>query len=68
MCREILSTCVRNTEEADRAARGGESGRKAGKGVWDMIEDSKLAKSIRLDEEKKVRFYIFCLLCDAHVT
>jgi len=68
MCREILSTCVRNTEEADRAARGGESGRKAGKGVWGMIEESKLAKSIRLDEEKKVRFYVFCLLCDAHVT
>ncbi|KAJ7044724.1 hypothetical protein C8F04DRAFT_595203 [Mycena alexandri] len=29
------------------------SGRGQGKGVWGMIEESELAKSIRLDEEKK---------------
>jgi protein phosphatase 1 regulatory subunit 37 len=31
------------------------SGRGQGKGVWGMIEESKLAKMIRLDEEKLVR-------------
>jgi protein phosphatase 1 regulatory subunit 37 len=30
------------------------SGRVQGKGLWGMIEESELAKSIRLDEEKKV--------------
>ncbi|KAJ7241653.1 hypothetical protein C8J57DRAFT_1192532 [Mycena rebaudengoi] len=30
------------------------SGRGLGKGVWGMIEESELAKSIRLDEEKKI--------------
>ena len=59
MCREILSTCVRNTEEAARAAKSGEGGRRGGKGVWGMIEESKLAQSIRLDEEKKVSFMSF---------
>ena len=32
MCREILNTCVRNTEEAERASKGGaaaEGGRRA---------------------------------------
>ena len=66
MCREILNTCVRNTEEADRTAKGGESGRKSGKGVWGMIEDSKLAKTIRQDEEKKVKPMSSYLLYDAH--
>ncbi|PPQ96897.1 hypothetical protein CVT26_005882 [Gymnopilus dilepis] len=59
MCREILNTCVRNTEEAERAskaaAEGGpaSSGRGLGKGVWNMIEESELAKSIKLKEGKK---------------
>ena len=60
MCREILNSCVRNTEGAERASNVSQgssitSGRGFGKGVWGMIEDSELAKSIRLDEEKKVR-------------
>ncbi|TFK36219.1 hypothetical protein BDQ12DRAFT_687045 [Crucibulum laeve] len=59
MCREILNSCVRNTEEAERTSKTGDgastsSGRGLGKGVWGMIEDSELAKSIRLDEEKKI--------------
>ncbi|KAJ7834248.1 hypothetical protein B0H14DRAFT_3087627 [Mycena olivaceomarginata] len=57
MSREILSACVRNTEEAERRAGGGgggESGAQTpGKGVWGMIEESELARSVRLDEEKK---------------
>ncbi|TFK18854.1 RNI-like protein [Coprinopsis marcescibilis] len=58
MCREILSTCTRNTETAERKSKAANgqtapSGRGAGKGVWNMIEDSELAKSIRLDEGKK---------------
>ncbi|KAF9531479.1 hypothetical protein CPB83DRAFT_904584 [Crepidotus variabilis] len=54
MCREILNSCVRNTEDAERASRAAESGRGHAKGLWGMIEDSELAKSIRLDEEKKI--------------
>ncbi|KAF8885399.1 hypothetical protein CPB84DRAFT_1816838 [Gymnopilus junonius] len=59
MCREILNTCVRNTEEAERASKAAaegaptSSGRGLGKGVWNMIEESELAKSIKLKEEKK---------------
>ncbi|KAJ3514463.1 hypothetical protein NLJ89_g2371 [Agrocybe chaxingu] len=53
MCREILSSCVRNTEEAERASKVAE-GAVRGKSLWGMIEDSELAKSIRLDEEKKI--------------
>jgi protein phosphatase 1 regulatory subunit 37 len=71
MCRDILNSCVRNTEEAERNSqlssatfgRGGGagagtagSGRGLGKGVWNMIEESELAKSIRLNEENKVIF------------
>ncbi|EAU86549.2 hypothetical protein CC1G_07745 [Coprinopsis cinerea okayama7 len=48
-CRDILNTCIRNTEEAEKT--NGQA--RPGKGVWNMIEDSELAKSIRLDEEKK---------------
>lgn len=81
MCREILNTCVRNTEEAERNSKATistptsavsetapapvgtasqiVSGRGQKKGVWGLIEESELAKSIRKDEEKKVRF----LLC-----
>lgn len=77
MCREILNTCVRNTEEAERSAQGQQSsttppsttasgaatptsattpsGRGHGKGVWNMIEESELAKSIKKDDQKKVR-------------
>lgn len=59
MCRDILNSCVRNTEEAERTTQApngpsGESGRGLGKGVWGMIEESELAKSIRLGEEKEV--------------
>lgn len=58
MCREILGTCVRNTEEAERAAHPVHndvpSGRGQGKGVWVMIEESELAKTFRQDEQKKV--------------
>jgi hypothetical protein len=78
MCRDILNSCVRNTEEAERASQvhigdvdvdghgngvgngvgvgTGGSGRGLGKGVWNMIEESELAKSIRLDEKSKVTF------------
>ena len=54
MCRDILESCVRNTEEADRASHGGASGRGEAKGVWGMIEQSELAKSIREGDKKKV--------------
>ena len=58
MCRDILNTCVRNTEEAERNAHmssaNGGSGRGQGKGVWGMIEESKLARTFRKDEDKKV--------------
>jgi protein phosphatase 1 regulatory subunit 37 len=59
MCRDILNSCVRNTEDAERNAQtpskaNGGSGRGLGKGVWGMIEESELAKTIRLGEEKKV--------------
>ncbi len=56
MCRDILNTCIRNTEEAERntqpASANGTSGRGQGKGVWGMIEESKLAKTFRVDEKK----------------
>ena len=58
MCRAILETCVRNTEEAEKSAQSGAStpttGRGQGKGLWTMIEDSSLARSIRKDDTKKV--------------
>ena len=59
MCREILNSCVRNTEEAERLSKASEgssvqSGRGLRKGVWGMIEESELAKSIRKGEEKRV--------------
>ncbi|KAF9555391.1 RNI-like protein [Agrocybe pediades] len=56
MCREILNSCVRNTEEAERQSKAPEgvaSGRGLGRGVWGMIEESELAKTIRQGEEKK---------------
>ncbi|KAI9512011.1 hypothetical protein F5148DRAFT_1166859 [Russula earlei] len=58
MCRDILNTCIRNTEEAERNTQppsaNGMSGRGLGRGVWGMIEESKLAKTFRKDNEKKV--------------
>lgn len=61
MCRDILNSCVRNTENAERNAHApngptGSGGRKVGRGVWGMIEESELAKTIRLDEEKKASY------------
>lgn len=58
MCRDILNTCVRNTEDAEKAAAGGGStdatpGRKTA--VWGMIEDSELAKTIRGGFDKVLR-------------
>lgn len=53
MCREILNTCIRNTEEAERAAHVSDGSRTpisikgVSKGVWNVIEESELAKSIR---------------------
>ncbi|KAI0343834.1 RNI-like protein [Trametopsis cervina] len=58
MCQDILATCVRNTEEAERATQTPKSeapsGRGQGKGVWLMIEESELAKTFRADDKKKV--------------
>ena len=54
MCRDILNTCVRNTEEAEKASQAAISGRGMGKGVWGMIEESELAKTFKKGDEKKV--------------
>ena len=60
MCRDILNTCVRNTEEAEKHSHTptgstvGTGGRGHAKGVWGMIDESELAKRIRQDEAKKV--------------
>ena len=54
MCRDILESCVRNTEEAEKASHAGSGGRGEAKGVWGMLEQSELAKSIREDDKKKV--------------
>ncbi|KAF5354240.1 hypothetical protein D9756_006991 [Leucocoprinus leucothites] len=84
MCREILNTCVRNTEEAERSSKtsapssttsenppsvnintptsedaptittAAQIMRGKKRGVWGLIEDSALARSIRKDEEKKM--------------
>jgi protein phosphatase 1 regulatory subunit 37 len=65
MCRDILNSCVRNTEEAEKHSRslesasGSGSGRGVGKGVWGMIEESELAKTIREGEGKKVGLGLF---------
>jgi len=59
MCRDILNSCVRNTEEAEKISRAtsqtGEGGRGVGKGIWGMIEESKLAKTIRKGDKEMVR-------------
>lgn len=54
MCREILNTCVRNTEEAERNSLAPTSGRGHAKGVWGMIEESELAKTFKQGIDKKV--------------
>ena len=65
MCREILNSCVRNTEEAERLSSkvsessSVQSGRGLRKGVWGMIEESELARSIRKGEEKRVCFNVY---------
>lgn len=68
MCRDILNTCVRNTEEAERNSQTVASGRGQGKGVWGLIEDSELAKTFKKDDVKKVgrRNYRFSLIMFAH--
>ena len=53
MRRDILESCVRDTGGADRASQGGVSGRGEAKGVWGMIQQSELAKSIREDDKRK---------------
>ena len=61
MCREILNTCTRNTEEAEKvsqAAAAQASGKGSGKGVWGLIEDSELARSIRRDEAKVLSSFV----------
>lgn len=56
MCRDILNTCVRNTEEAEKQTQStAASGRGQAKGVWGMIEESELAKTFRQDDQKKVQ-------------
>jgi hypothetical protein len=61
MCRDILNSCVRNTEEAEKNSSIGSrdssiasgvntNGRRAA--VWGMIDDSELAKAIRRDFDK----------------
>ena len=61
ICRDILNTCVRNTEGAERAARGvqAEDGLQgtpmSGKGVWGLIEESELARSIRMGDGLHVK-------------
>ena len=102
MCREILSTCIRNTEVAEEHLKHGNNlnnnsnapptpvgvpgstltggsassavvdiggggsrislagsvtGRGLGKGIWAMIEESELAKTIRQGEGRKVCFF-----------
>lgn len=52
-CRGILGSCVRNTEEAQRQAEetdGVDSKDAAGKKVWGILDDSELAKRIRMEE------------------
>ncbi|KLO15169.1 RNI-like protein [Schizopora paradoxa] len=52
MCRDILNTCVRNTEEAERNnPSSASSGRGQAKGVWGMIEESELAKRLNAEND-----------------
>lgn len=54
MCRDILNTCVRNTEEAEKSAKTLRGTASAGKAVWGMIEESELAKTFKRGERGKV--------------
>ena len=54
MCRDILNTCVRNTEEAEKTAKAIRGTASAGKAVWGMIEESALAKTFKKGENKKM--------------
>lgn len=54
MCRDILNTCVRNTEEAEKHAKAIRGTAAAGKAVWGMIEESALAKTFKKGEGRKV--------------
>ena len=67
ICRKILNTCVRNAEEAERATRegteeqgGAASGKGLGKGVWGLIEESELVRSIRIgmDYQSRPALYV----------
>jgi protein phosphatase 1 regulatory subunit 37 len=58
MCRDILNTCIRNTEEAEKATQVAKpesaGGRGQNKGMWVMLEESELAKTLREGDKKKV--------------
>jgi hypothetical protein len=63
LCREILNSCIRNTEAAEDTIRknndpqdSGVNGRGLGKGVWGMIEESVLARSLREKDGREVWF------------
>ncbi len=66
LCREILNSCIRNTESAEEGMRKGGatdvSGRGLGKGVWGMIEDSVLAKSLKEKDGRSVCVEEICLV------
>ncbi|ESK86946.1 leucine-rich repeat-containing protein 68-like [Moniliophthora roreri MCA 2997] len=48
LCREILNTCIRNTEEAEKIAQQEQAqGSRSKAALWGMIEESELAKSVR---------------------
>lgn len=73
LCREILNSCIRNTELAEEGLQRSpsgetyESGRGLGKGVWNMIEESVLAKSFKAKDDREVRLAIIlvCVLMGA---
>ncbi|KAH8103400.1 RNI-like protein [Cristinia sonorae] len=67
MCRDILNTCVRNTEDAEKStAQDAGSGRGKGGGVWGMIEESELAKTFR-QEGQKVKESLPVIVTGEHV-
>ncbi|KAF9261653.1 RNI-like protein [Marasmius fiardii PR-910] len=56
LCREILNTCIRNTEEAEKASQreqlADQTGGRTKAALWGMIEESELAKTVRLAGDK----------------